>query len=160
MKNALLAFVAIATASTALAAPARPQPRCPEINGDFTRADNELTMSVKTVLAGGRYIYQLGGQVLVADGQQRTVVADNRKITMVATCSEKGIAIKMARVYQEEEITQNEKGEDVTTFVDKTETVEQRVIPYNRDVIEVASSKASLSGIYFRSKKPKHEPMR
>lgn len=157
MKHSFLLAVISFTAfhATANAAPAANP--CPVINGSFYRQDGE-GLVVKTVTAGGRWIYQTGNFTVVADGKERKIKADLGDATLVAVCENGSLLIsqKLNPTIQE---VPAEGGDEFVPHQEQTATW-MKLTPYDKNVLEVETSRAALNGIYVRGKaKPKHEPM-
>lgn len=150
---ALLALPAFDITAANAASPAKP---CPDLNGSFYRQDGE-GLEVKTIIAGSRRIYQLGNITVVADGKERKIKADGGDALLVASCAEGSLLIaqKLNSAVKE---SPAEGEEELASLPEAANWM--KLTPYDKNVLEVESSRASLNGIYLRGKKPKHEPMR
>lgn len=156
MLRSLFAVVALATTATnAFAAPA---PACPMINGEFTRADSNSAIKVKTIRAGHRFVYQFSGFTAVADGIARKTEVNGSFLTMEAACQGGAVQIKVTKVDRIQEVEEDEAGNPVTRSPEVTSLT---LIPYDQNVLEIASSNLAVTGIYLRGKPaaPKHNPM-
>jgi hypothetical protein len=151
----LLAVMSFASFHTAHAAPAAASP-CPVITGSFYRQDGQ-GFEVKTTIAGGRWIYQLANFTAVADGKERKIKADGGSATLVAMCERGSLLISQKLVRDIQEVPA--EGED-ELVPNKEQTNWMKLTPYDKNVLEVETSRPALNGIYVRGKAPKkHEPM-